>query len=336
EPDDGVDADAEEQREAGGRRRHLAQPAAPLHGGRDQPDVVDVHDERHRGERDRVHAEVVRREEPGEDEAEPEVAELGDDRAEQAPPQSAPGLAAYRLGARDRPGVRIDHRHAGSSTFSSQISRQYDVIERGQLRLYAPSQTTPSSTMHGLRMCSIRPVFSSTMWSTSRATRAVRPQNRAISASKPMPRFFRSRSRVFMISSLDLMRTRSPGSSPVRPVGVLPVALPCRKPHRLPPRNHSQRGKVRVLRACTWLNNPTPSARTDHATLALPTCTSSTYCRRLRTGSTSGAARKISVAWQECRSAPSSNGGLRLAATTRGSSRAPSRAAAPCPSSAPP
>ena len=51
-------------------------------------------------------------------------------------------------------------------TFSSQISRQYGVIDRGQLALNAPSQTRPSSTMQGERMRSMRPVCSSMMWST--------------------------------------------------------------------------------------------------------------------------------------------------------------------------
>ena len=53
---------------------------------------------------------------------------------------------------------------------SSQISRQYGGMARGQLTLYAPSHTTPSSTMHGDFIVSIWPVCSSMMWLTRRAT----------------------------------------------------------------------------------------------------------------------------------------------------------------------
>ena len=86
------------------------------------------------------------------------------------------------------------------------------------------AQTTPSRMMQSDLMSTISPVDSSMMWLTRACTRAVRPQYTASSLSKVKPRLRLVWSSVATISSLLLMRTRSPGWRSSFSVGVLPFS----------------------------------------------------------------------------------------------------------------
>ena len=131
-------------------------------------------------------------------------------------------------------------------------------------------------------------------------TTAVRPQYRDISASNPIPRLSRFSSRVSRISSRDLTRTTSPAG------GRAPGRRGCAPVRREAPREATTEPQpLRHLAAatlCTRLNAATNTARTTKRMPALPRRTSSTKWDTSLTGSRSGAARRISVAWHAYRS----------------------------------
>ena len=172
-------------------------------------------------------------------------------------------------------------------------------------------------------MCSSRPVASSMHRSTRRSTRASRPQCLAISSSNPRPRLRRSLLSVAHdLAPSDLMRTSSPGCRSVCPVGVF-VSVPLTKPHRRPSRNHSRRGRTRVLSAWKRLNSPTRKARSTARTPTLPERTSrdvlAEVAERQRAPGPPGAARSPGT-----RTAPRRST-RRLPATWRAGPRSVSR-----------
>src|SRR6185312_2359333 len=122
------------------------------------------------------------------------------------------GGIQYRLPIGARTGGRMGDQRR--QTRSSQASRQYEYIWRGQnrrSRLRQPPHVPSSRMMQSRFMRIIFPVFSSTMWSTRARTLHTLPQSGSISTSNQSPWFVRPGVSVRKISSRDRTRTRSPG-----------------------------------------------------------------------------------------------------------------------------
>ena len=134
----------------------------------------------------------------------------------------------------------------------------------------------------------------------------------AVIITKPIPRLSRSWLSVLRISSLDLIRTSSPGFKSNFVTGVGPVTRPLTNPQARPSLMRSRGGSNRLLACWKRLNSPKRTVRSVANTPAFPERTSVTNCPVERRGKQVGAARSSSVAWQRKRSSPSGSGSRRV------------------------
>ena len=83
----GVDAHPSDKAERSCRRGHVGEPARPADQTLDDPEVVNRQQDEEHTERDRVGAELVWRQQPGEHQPEAELAGPSEELGDQAPPQ---------------------------------------------------------------------------------------------------------------------------------------------------------------------------------------------------------------------------------------------------------